>query len=73
MATSSHGKKFIESVIDSNLLDNAVDWIRDNLSPDEVFDDKDLKSWANAQECEDIFTTSELQAWAESNGYTKAD
>jgi hypothetical protein len=27
-------------------LDVAIDWIQDNLSPEDVFDTKDLQTWA---------------------------
>jgi len=37
----------------ASALDNAVNWIGDNLEPD------------------DVFTTGQLEAWAERNGYIK--
>jgi hypothetical protein len=29
-------------------LDNAIEWISNRLSPDEVFDEKQLTAWAEA-------------------------
>lgn len=31
---------------DSDLLDKAIEWIQKNISPEDVFDEKDLKNWA---------------------------
>ena len=37
---------FVDSLISSNLLDLAIDWIGDNIDPAEVFDKKVLDQWA---------------------------
>lgn len=55
MTTYSQDKTFISEVIGSDLLQNAINWIAQNLSPDDVFAD------------------SELEEWAEDNGYVKKD
>lgn len=34
------------SNISENLLDDAIEWIRENLRPEEVFEEDELKSWA---------------------------
>ena len=48
----SRNRDFVDSIIGRNyILDFAVDWIRNNLNP------------------EDIFTVSQLEEWALSNGY----
>ena len=46
-------KKFFFTMLpdDASFLSEALDWIRDNLPPEEVF------------------TESQLQAWAVENGY----
>lgn len=46
MATYTQEKAFIGAIISSDLLDNAIDWIKSNMSPDDVFDQKVLESWA---------------------------
>lgn len=47
MATYNENKQFAESVIDTdNLLDNAIDFIKSNLAPDDVFDKAALENWA---------------------------
>jgi hypothetical protein len=34
--------------LSNSALDLAIGWIQDNLDPDDVFDQKDLESWAEA-------------------------
>jgi hypothetical protein len=61
-------------------LEDFVDWIRDNLEPEEVFNEHNLESWAESNgrisvdnmDPEDVFGAIDLQDWAERNGYTKA-
>lgn len=60
MATTKNDNDFadlmgasVEITINKSSLDNAIEFIGDNLSP------------------EDVFKVKDLQAWAESNGYTK--
>ena len=38
--------RFIEETIPSDLLENMVQWIGDNLAPDDVFPDTVLEEWA---------------------------
>lgn len=47
MPTTKQNREFIEA-IQGDLLDEAISWIQDNLTPDDVFSDKQLKSWAEA-------------------------
>jgi len=37
---------FIDSIINQDLLDCAVNWIGDNLLPEEVFEESLLEDWA---------------------------
>jgi hypothetical protein len=37
---------FIERMIPSTLLQEAIDWIAENLPPEEVFSIDDLSEWA---------------------------
>lgn len=32
--------------LEPSALQTAIDWIKDNLKPDDVFSDKDLETWA---------------------------
>jgi len=47
MATSaSQDAAFLSTVISNALLEEAIDWIKSNLNPEDVFDEKDLEFWA---------------------------
>jgi hypothetical protein len=41
-----NNEKFINDVINQDLLDCAVVWISDNFVPEDVFDKKVLEDWA---------------------------
>lgn len=60
-----------DSDFGSKFLGDIADHIAENFSPDEVFQETDLKTWAQKKEPDDIFTATELGNWAEANGYTK--
>jgi hypothetical protein len=55
MPTMSQERAFLE-LMQSNAevkmstasLDEAIDWIKNNLKPDDVFDNKELESWAES-------------------------
>jgi len=55
MPTAKQDYDFINYIIPKSILDEALDWMRANLSP------------------EDVFSTSDLERWAESEGYIKAE
>lgn len=38
--------RFIREAITPDLLENIVDWITDNLSPEDMFSEKQLEEWA---------------------------
>ena len=44
--TTEEDKKFIEYVIEKSLLEESIEWIRDNLEPEDVFGEAQLKDWA---------------------------
>lgn len=46
--TLQQDQKFIDEVINipDDLLEKSIDWISDNLSPEEVFSEKQLNEWA---------------------------
>lgn len=47
MPSKRDNERFVESLFNgSTLLDTALEWIRDNMKPNQVFDDKDLEGWA---------------------------
>jgi hypothetical protein len=47
MPSRKENEKFTESLFSgTSLLEDAIDWIRDNMKPDQVFEAKDLQGWA---------------------------
>lgn len=72
MSTSTkQDNYFRDSLIPNSLLEDAIYWIRSNMSPTDVFPEKELLSWAADFEPSDVFKESTLQDWAENNGYTR--
>lgn len=41
-------ENFISSNLPGSLLDDCLDWVRDNLQADDVFPEKELERWAEA-------------------------
>ncbi len=39
-------RDIVREMIGDSVLQEAIDYISSNLDPDEVFDEKDLKNWA---------------------------
>lgn len=73
MATVRHNEEFTRTLLPTSPLDNAIEWIKSNLAPDDVFDEEELYHWArdNARSPEDVFRTADLAEWAEASGYAK--
>ena len=47
MTTAKQDREFGDAIIDTTaLLQEAIAWIKKNMSPDEVFDASDLRIWA---------------------------
>lgn len=46
MSTSSQDKAFIENLIPSSFLEQAIEWIKSNMSPEDVFCEGDLQTWS---------------------------
>lgn len=46
MAGYRNNKKFAEAVLPSCLLDESIQWIQNNLLPEDVFTDEQLFDWA---------------------------
>ena len=44
--SGKQNREFISTVISETLLDDVVDWISQNMTPGEVFDDFELADWA---------------------------
>lgn len=46
--TTSEDKAFIERIIDSNILESAIDFIKDRFSAEEVYGKDTLEIWATS-------------------------
>ena len=46
--TGSQDREFISALISSSLLEEAIQWITDNMSPEEIYSDLQLKDWAES-------------------------
>ena len=44
--TARQDSEFIAAIINSTLLEEAIDWIQSNMNPEDVFDEKALEAWA---------------------------
>lgn len=69
--TAKQDQDFLESVLGTGLLENSIDWIRSNMSPEDVFPEKELLQWAANYDPDSVFTKDSLESWAENNGYVK--
>lgn len=59
MATYDENKRFVADLLSASLLDDAVHWIRNNLSPEEVFDDDQLIEYVKeSADVDDVYETS---------------
>ena len=48
MTTRTQDVGFIDYMITSSFLENAISWIADNMEPENVFSDTQLAAWAEA-------------------------
>jgi hypothetical protein len=46
MTTASQDRQFLTEVVGTRLLEEAIDWIKNNLEPEDVFSDEKLHQWA---------------------------
>lgn len=69
--TAAQDRDFLNSVIGTGLLEEAISWITSNMSIDEVFGENKLIEEAKNFDPEGIFDKETLEMWAEDNGYVK--
>lgn len=46
MTTTSQDRSFRDELIANDLLEQAIDWIKNNMEPEEVFTEQQLEKWA---------------------------
>ena len=44
--TVRQDSEFLAAVVSSSMLEDAIDWIKSNMNPEDVFEEKDLATWA---------------------------
>jgi len=72
MPVSSRSCGLFAEDIFGDTLEAVVDWIENNLRPDEVFTMPALTETIRfANDPDDVFTDAELSDWAKDNGFVK--
>lgn len=72
--TAKEDRNFLDEVIGTGLLEKAIEWISQNLEPEQVFDETKLRSSVHGNSTPgDVFTEKELSEWAEQNGYVQPE
>ena len=46
--SAKQNKDFVDAILPTWPLDEAVDWINANMEPEEIFTDDKLEAWAEA-------------------------
>jgi hypothetical protein len=54
MTSSSQDRNFLNDVIGTGLLESAIEWIKSNLEPEDVFSEETLDTWATLNDYEKI-------------------
>ena len=61
MASARHNADFANQLFPTDLLDTAIEWIKANLSPGDVFDDDAISQYARANlEIDDVYSESNI-------------
>ena len=61
MASARHNRDFANHLFPADPLDTAIEWIKANLSPDDVFDEEQLAEHArNNIEIDDVYSESNI-------------
>ena len=68
--TYEQDSKFINDIVGVNILEEVVEWIKSNMNPEDVFDEKALKHWAIENVKVDEYDEEDLRDWANENGYS---
>jgi len=64
MASARHNADFANHLFSTNLLDTAIEWIKANLSPGDVFDERHLAEHArNNIEIDDVYSESNILSY----------
>jgi hypothetical protein len=70
MALTRRQKENFAEVVFEDTLEQAIAWIRENMTPDEICGKQELAEWLQQnKQPDDIFEDNQLEEWAEANGY----
>jgi hypothetical protein len=73
MTSVKQDKDFIKAIaaeLPDKLLQTTIDFIRDNLNPDDVFDQKRLNQFVgDAATPDEVFSSEQLEAYAKEQGW----
>lgn len=62
----------VEIKLPKNILEKCINFIRTEMTPDDVWDDDILRKYVEETSLpEDVFNDKKLSEWAENNGYIK--
>lgn len=63
-------QSFIDEFMDKESLDKAIEFIKNNIAIDDVYDTGAMVDWVKKNEAPgDVFSDSELSDWANDNGF----
>lgn len=48
--TYRQDKEFLEELIPETLLEKAIEWIKSNMEPQDVFEEEQLMDWAEREQ-----------------------
>lgn len=66
-------KQFADHLLNDDALTLAIEWIRDNIDPKDVFEIKTLENWCQENSTPaDTFTDAQLEEWARENDFVTA-
>ena len=64
MASARRNTDFVNHLFPADLLDTAIEWIKANLSPDDVFDEEQLAEHArNNIEIDNVYSESNILSY----------
>lgn len=74
MASAKQENDFTSTILNGSLLENSVEWIGNNMEPEEVYSSADLKLWAKENlDPEDIYSSSDVLESVRRAGFSPDD
>lgn len=73
MAAKNKAKALQSALFSEDMMEAVMDWVRENYTPDEVFDEDALAEWAEENDLEEAKDDDAMADWATENGYVLED